>query len=156
MSDAGAAIPREEVHRPLLQIAAFCEKVLREKEGVLSLIRVVDRVNVTGPSKEMPQLPIKLVLVIAFKSGDMKGKFAIRVRPTTPSGRELPPFEFSALFEGDDRGVSFVGDFNLVTTEEGLYWFDVYVENDRVTRIPLRVVYLPVPTPPPAQQSPIP
>jgi len=29
--------------------------------------------------------------------------------------------------------------------QEGLYWFDVIFQNERITRIPLRVIYQPHP-----------
>ena len=29
---------------PYVQVAAFCERVLRESDGVMSLVRVVDRI----------------------------------------------------------------------------------------------------------------
>ncbi len=150
MSDTGAGAVRQS-YRPLLQIAAFCEKVLEEKDGVLSLIRVVNRITVRGSGREMPKLPVNLVLVVSFKSGFMRGKTAIRVKPFTPRGQQLPVIEFPALFEGDDRGVNFVYGLTVMTEEEGLYWFDICVEDEQVTRLPLRVIYLPAPTAGPAQ-----
>jgi hypothetical protein len=30
---------------------------------------------------------------------------------------------------------------NLQANEEGLYWFDVFLEGARVTRVPLRLIY---------------
>jgi len=134
---------REETYRPLLRIAAFCEKFLQERDGTVSLIRIVDRITVRGQSKDMPALPVSLFLVVSFMSGFMRGKASIRVKPVTPSGKELERVEFPVLFEGEDRGVNIVHNITLVTREEGLYWFDLYVEDELITRIPLRVLYSP-------------
>ena len=75
--------------------------------------------------------------------------------PVTPSGKQLPPIvETNALFEGDERGTITAGPLPLIATEEGLYWFDVYVEEDLLTRIPLRLIYqrLPMPDSVPAHE----
>jgi hypothetical protein len=129
----------EELGGPFVAMAVICDRVLQESGGVLSLIRVVDRFFVSGPPKEMP--PISGTLVIALKSGFQRGKMYIKVRPRTPSGKALPEQEFPVLFEGDDRGIGIVAPFALVVDEEGLYWFDVFAEENLVTRIPMRVVY---------------
>ena len=45
----GNSMPEQEnVFRSYLQMAVFCEKVLREADGVLSVIRIVDRFTVGG------------------------------------------------------------------------------------------------------------
>ena len=58
---------------PYVQIAAFCEKVLREGDGVLSLIRVVDVISHTergaDPPRDMPEMRYPLTLVITLKAG---------------------------------------------------------------------------------------
>ena len=126
---------------PHLQLAALCEKVLQEKDGVISLIRVVDRFTVPGTQRDMPPSTIQTTLVVSFKAGDAVGKHYIKIRPQKPSGEFLPEQEFPALFEGADRGVAIVAQMALVLDEEGLYWLDVIFEESVVTRIPLRVLY---------------
>lgn len=49
---------------------------------------------------------------------------------------ELPVF-----FEGQDRGVNVVLNINFAAEEEGIYWFDVLLHEQLVTRIPLRILY---------------
>lgn len=52
---------------PYIQVATFCERVLREADGVISLIRVVDQVNHvvrgSGAPVEMPEVRYPLTLV---------------------------------------------------------------------------------------------
>jgi hypothetical protein len=47
----GAAMNEPEFGGPYLQMAVFCDRVLQEKGGVISIIRVVDRliITATGP-----------------------------------------------------------------------------------------------------------
>jgi len=130
-----------EHFRPYLAMAVFCEKVLQEKDGVLSAIRIIDRINVSGTDKEMRQTAISPTLVLVFKSGFFRGKLGIKVAPKTPSGKSLPELEFPALFEGEDRGVGIIANMGVIAEEEGLYWFDVLLQDDLITRIPLRILY---------------
>jgi hypothetical protein len=126
---------------PYMAIAVICERVLQEKDGVLSLIRVIDRFFVHGGAKEMPPSAVQGNIVIAMKSGFQKGTLYIKLRGSTPSGKPLPEREFPVLFEGDDRGVGIVAPFQLTLDEEGVYWFDVLLEDATITRIPMRIVY---------------
>jgi len=133
---------QEPLYRPYLAMAILCERVLREADGVISVIRVFDRSMVTGPTEEMPPTNIPLTLVISFKSGFMRGKGVVRLNPKSPSGKDLPGLQFPVLFEGDDdRGIAIVATLGFLVQEEGLYWFDVLVQEEVVTRIPLRVLY---------------
>ena len=54
----------------------------------------------------------------------------------------MPAIEFPVNFEGDDdRGINIVANINFAVQEEGLYWFTVLLENQSVTRVPLRILY---------------
>ena len=49
------------------------------------------------------------------------------------------------LFEGDDRGVNV--NLNLqgfAFDLEGLYWFDITINDNLLTRVPMRINYQPV------------
>jgi hypothetical protein len=125
-----------------LQAALFCEKVLKEADGVFSFIRVIDRFNLLGASKEIGTHLIRFTLVVVFKVGILRGKNTIRIRPISPTGKEMQSMEFPLLFEGDeDRGAGVIGEINFPVDEEGLYWLDVYLLDELITRMPLRVTY---------------
>ena len=54
----------------------------------------------------------------------------------------MPSLSFPMLFEGDDeRGNALVAPVAFVVEQEGLYWFDVYLNEELVTRMPLRIAY---------------
>ena len=132
---------QENLSGPHLQVAAFCEKVLIETDQVASLIRLLDRFNVAGPTPEMPPTTLTFFLVISFKAGFIRGKHTVRVSPISPSGVEMPTFEIPQLFEGEDRGTMVAAQMNFLAQEEGLYWFRVFFESALVTQMPLRVTY---------------
>jgi len=127
---------------PYLAAAFFCEKALREVDGVTSFIRVVDRWTVTGPSETMPPTAIQTTLVVIMKSGIHRGPGQLTITPVSPSDAAMPTLTLSVLFEGDeDRGVAFIAPMAFPVQESGIYWFNVSVDGRSFTEIPLRVVY---------------
>jgi hypothetical protein len=134
-----------ETGGPYVQIAALCEKVLQEKDGVLSVIRVVDQVNITasgvGAPDEMPPGNLNLTAVVSLKAGIARGRYDVKILPVSPSGKNMHETIVSAYFEGDDRGVNVIFNIALGIREEGVFWFEVYARELLLTRIPLRVVY---------------
>ena len=106
---------------PYLQAAFFCEKALREADGVLSFIRVVDKWTVNGPAETMPPTVIQTNLVIAMKSGIHRGSSQITITPTSPSGKIMQPIVIPAFFEGDDdRGVAIVAAMGFPVQERSI------------------------------------
>ena len=131
---------------PYVQAALFCERVLSEKDNVLSLIRIVDRLvlTVAGPSapEQMPPSPVNCQAVIMLKTGSLSGSYQLRLSPTTPSGKELPSVSTRILLAGgEDGGTNLIFNVQFIANEEGVYWFDVIFEDQLLTRLPLRIVY---------------
>ncbi len=133
---------------PYLQMAVLCEKVLREEGGVLSLIRIVDRitVSVSGPSTSsatstMPVATVQLMAVISFRSGMASGSLPLRVRVESPSHRVVSTIDMPVLMEGGERGPAVIVQLVLQVDEDGLYWIAVALDNALVTKLPLRIVY---------------
>lgn len=131
---------------PFLAAALFCERVIEDKEGVLTLVRIVDRVVNTaigsGTPSVMPAARISLNLLLAFKSGDARGRHDVQIHAEEPSGlRKTVAHTMSIFFEGEDRGANLIVNLSFEAPQEGLYWFDIFLDDVRVTRIPLRLVY---------------
>jgi hypothetical protein len=135
----------EEPGGPYVAMAVLCEKVLQEKDGVLSAIRVIDRIVSTASGPEaparMPPVAIRLTALLSFRSGIARGSYTVTLRPQAPSGRALPALALPVHFEGEDRGANLVLNLDSVLDEEGVYWFDVLLGEQRLTRMPLRVIY---------------
>jgi hypothetical protein len=130
---------------PYVQIAAFCERVLHETDGVVSLIRIVDVITHTehGPKapEEMPEVHFPLFLVITLKSGTARGRNEITIIPEQPSGETLQPITLSVMMEGEGKGVNITSRIDLPYRIEGLYWFNVQFNGKIITRLPLEVRY---------------
>jgi hypothetical protein len=146
--DSGAM---PESNGPYLNYAAVCEKVLREADGVLSLIRIIDHVTVTivastPPGVDtLPQLllppapPVGVTLVIGLKSGGFTGSVPVKIRIDTPSGFRWPEYETSADLRGEEQGAAIVLPLQVPAQDEGVYWFVVEVSGEVFTRVPLRI-----------------
>jgi hypothetical protein len=140
---------------PYLILAAFCEQVIEDKSGVLSLIRIVDRLNVTsqGPNapEEMPATSLNWTLVLTLKSGEARGSHPVKIVPVLPSGETLPQITLSAYLEGGNRGQNIISKMQMPLRMPGVYWFKVYVDDEFLTQVPVEVVYSRIVTPGPIE-----
>lgn len=143
-------MPEENIRapRPWVQIATICHTALVENTGQLSVIRVTDRITVAGTTAEMRPQPLQFNIAILLKSGEMHGQYNVKVRCTSPQGQETVGQEVMFFFEGGDRGVQAILPVAMVATEPGTYWFDVMLEEETLTRIPLTVLYQKIQLPP--------
>jgi hypothetical protein len=151
-------MPDESIAGPFVSVACVCQMPMQEVTGQLSIIRIMDRVGIVGTTPQMQPQPLQnLVLVVILRSGILRENHKVKIVPVGPGEKKLPANEMSVLFEGDDRGPALILPVSLVATEEGLYWFDVYLEEQLLTRIPLRVIYQrlqsPFPFQPPNPQT---
>jgi hypothetical protein len=133
----------ESMSGPHLVAAFLCERVLQERDGVFSFIRMIDRINVAGPLPQMQPVPFQATVVVLFKAGGLgTGKYMLTLQVHKPNGESLPQTEHPLLFDGgEDRGAGIVNPFAFMASEEGLYWIDVSFESALITRIPLRFLY---------------
>ena len=141
---------------PHIQAAFLCERILQERDGVPSFIRVVERFFVPVPIGQLPpgvqiQPPVlQIQLVVSLKAGSLgAGKYSIRVKQNKPDGSEGLDTTHPVFLNGsDDNGILLGIPMVIVAPEEGLWWFDIYFEGMLMTRIPMRVLHQQVPLPP--------
>jgi len=129
---------------PYVNVAVICEKVLQERDGVLTLVRIIDRLtlattDVNAPS-ELPEGKIAVTFVVTLKSGDARGRHPVSIAIEPPHGAISAPQTLDIMFEGEDRGVNLVLNLGLEAIE-GLHWFVVSVNDQELTRVPLRIMY---------------
>ena len=136
---------------PYIATAVFCETLLTEASGVLTLVRIVDRMTSTavGPNapEEMPPTRLNWTLVIALKSGDARGSHPVKITPQLPSGETLRPVILSAHFEGGNKGVNLLSQLDMQLPMPGIYWFHIHVDDQFMTKVPLEVIYSRIVTP---------
>ncbi len=98
---------------PHLNAAFLCERVLIERDGVPSFIRVAERFFVPVPTGNLPpgmqmQPPVlQTTLVVSLKAGTLgTGKYKVRVKLNKPDGTEGQDSAQSVFLNGsDDNGI---------------------------------------------------
>lgn len=131
---------------PYLTGAFFCDKILTERDGAISAIRLVDRLtfNIQPGSDTSPKIH-SLNLFIALKSGERPGVTNIRIEGRKPSPPHLPNVEKiihldQAASSGANLNIRVTVDFD----QPGVWWFILYVNEHERTRVPIEVIWLPV------------
>ena len=130
--------------KPLVAQACVCEQMLQDKDGVSSLIRVVDTFYLADPPAGVPdniKAAIQCTAVVSLKSGALKGKSVASLRIRSPSGKlrtivEKWPLEF---LEAEEYGANISVRMTLEAKELGLYVIDVLWEGETLTSIPIRL-----------------
>ena len=127
---------------PYLSVATFCEKVMQETDGVLSMIRMIDRIYFESnePEAAVDKIVVPVVLLVGFRAGEYRGSGHVEVRVTTPSGKVgVTPIEFDCEFRDEAPGTATAININFQFSEVGTHWFTVRFEGAEVTRIPLEL-----------------
>lgn len=134
---------------PYVQAALFCERALQESDGVLSLMRIVDQINVQGQGPDAPTsfpegtaVPLQTTFVVMLKPGEARGTQSLRVDLEAPDGTRQTLTETSLSFTGGpNNGQNMLLNLNMGIDKMGLYWADVFVNGRLVTRVPLQITY---------------
>ncbi len=130
---------------PLVTAALICERVLVEKDEVVSAIRVFDRVLYQVPPA--PAKPaVACVFFVALKLGDARqDTYEVRVIIRSPTGREVEPTKEVPMkvqfpTKDPDAGVNLHIGLALSPSEEGLYWIELLIDGQSRARTPLRLI----------------
>lgn len=140
--------------KPIFSAALMCTEILEEKDGNLSVIRLVDKLSVVALGEDAPKdatPTIQVMLLILFKSvPGYDGRHVLEITPVTPSGRRLklkspvgeeaigPTLNFPG---GTKTGLNVQIRLVLTLEGEGLYWVEVSLDGQLCTRLPLLVEF---------------
>lgn len=135
--------PKVMITRPLphVAIATFCERVMVEVDGMYSLIRIFDTMAVNASNDQLHSLPpVSLNMFVLFKSDQATGTYNFQVKGYSPSGGEVlvGPGQ-PIVLGGEEQGSAVQAQIGIRPDAFGVYWFDILIDGQRVTRIPLRV-----------------
>lgn len=128
---------------PYVAVASLCDLVLHEKDERVSCIRFLDTLNLAIPENAPDPMPPVLVQangLLGFKSGKFIGTKTLQVVLRNPLGKLGKPIQtFSLVFKGHEQGVNVILKMQIQIDQEGLYYFDISLDEEIVTRIPFRV-----------------
>ncbi len=131
---------------PYIQVAAFCESLIEGKDGTWSLIRVIDQVTHqaigAGAPSDLPPLNYALKGVVMLKPGEARGRMNYEFFMERPNGIRTSGGGGSVTFVGGpNQGVNIPLMMNVTFDQEGTYWFDLFMDGQLLTRMPLQVIY---------------
>jgi hypothetical protein len=137
---------------PFVSLAFLCERVLEEKDGVLSFIRMIDTLTHVAPPGQTPlQIPVDATLVVGFRSGASIGERDVRMRivgigdSSEVASSQSIPLGFAGGLSGPTIVINLAGSTFVPTP--GDYWIEVYLADSLVTKVALRVNLAEAPTP---------
>jgi hypothetical protein len=124
--------------KPLVAIATVCERVLQEKDDVMSIIRVVD---VFTLPQDMPNdYVLPLTIAVFLRAGAAEGTFELQLQVRKPNG-EIKTIDekWPVVLNGGSTGANLIVQFGLKTEGFGLYWVDVLCDSDVLTSVPVKL-----------------
>jgi len=129
---------------PRLKLGVICEQVLEEKDGVLSLIRIVDQfiITITGkePPDQMPQGVVNLTIVMSWVGGLGSHEAAFNI--VSPGGDSQPsPRSWSFNLNSLNQGHNIIVKLPVKITNSGVHWVEFILNGEVKNRIPFQVLY---------------
>ena len=133
---------------PYLKAAVFVNMVIHGNDNVLSLIRVIDRLTSTAqgpePPSEMPPAQFNMTAVIMLTAGRARGSHELRIVREAPDGSREDVWTGGILLEGENKAHNVTLQLAETFDLEGVYWYDVYIDGDFMTRMPFQIIYQPM------------
>lgn len=139
---------KQKAGGPFLAAAVFCDSVLRGEDGVLTVVRIIDRITITIPADAPPEVPsdkhrllTQIEGLVGFKSGYAGGKHELKLVIQSPSGKRQVMVNQTADFKAEVHGGYHLRlKTGIAVGESGLYLVDVFLDGKRMTRMPLLIV----------------
>ena len=97
-----------------------------------------------NPSSAIPTAKVEFSFLLILKSGQNPGVTNIKIVPKKPDNSELLPLASTMhLDPPDNRGGNLVINASVTFDQQGVWWFEVFVNDVPRTKIPLQVIFLP-------------
>jgi hypothetical protein len=129
-----------------MKVACFCENAIEGKDGVFTLVRIVDVITHTAQgravSDEMPPVQYGLKMVIMIAPGMARGRHTLTIETESPMGLRATDQVFSVSIHFEEgRTANLIIDFAFTFELEGTYLFHVSLDDDHLTTMPLTIRY---------------
>ena len=127
---------------PYLFIAFACHSI--PQDGRMPVENLPGKINVEGNAETMPPFSLTFTLFMGFTAGEYTGKAKVDIQPFTPSNEELSPMasldvEFQKPLNHRVHIKVSIEDFTV--EQQGIYWFDVKLNQSLMARIPIEISY---------------
>ena len=125
---------------PFVTAAVFCERVLREIDGGISAIRMIDGIELSTVGPEPPGGPtFSCHFLVAIRWAAV-GSYTLKLQLLNPSGERAPEIRLATALKEPTGGAVWDIQLTAQAREEGEYWMEVATEETGpLMRTPLRV-----------------
>ena len=124
--------------------ALLCERILEEKDNVLTLIRVVDLFGV--PSSELGKADIQFFLVLSLRAEPYDTPFTLGITLIGTDGvkTKLPPppampYKFAGTPDSLVGGFAFVSQLLIKPTRFGVCYIELEMDGEVIMRVPFTI-----------------
>ncbi len=142
--------PTAKKRGPYLTAAFFCEQTIEDmRDKAMSAIRMYDKTTIILDTAVAPpdlpsenkRLPVSLIGLVSFKTGDSPGEHTIRIGLVSPSGKTNPNvFERTFVFgDAPYSGVNVRLETTILVKQGGLFHMEVYLDGELRTRVPFEI-----------------
>jgi len=132
---------------PYLTVALFCERVIEDKENVLTVMRIMDSIVMhlpAGTPDDFPsdenRIPVLFDGLVTLKTGKAPGEHIVRIDMISPSGKRSDGEKRTVTLPPDEHGGANLIHHHVVKVKQGgLFYFEVFVDERLLTRLPFRI-----------------
>jgi hypothetical protein len=121
------------------------DRHLLERDGVSTIVRVVDRFTTSAAGPDAPEQPpsfsVEATLVLLFTSGSARGRYDMELRPEHPMGTTTRIVLSTIEFPCGEMNARIAAPMRLQLDTAGLYWIQVLLDGRLFTKVPIRIVY---------------
>jgi len=121
-----------------LQAALLCERAIHEKDGALSVSRIIDTLRHMAPTLE--PFAYTMTALVILRSDETQVTVPLKIEMETPEG--LPAHSMNMDVSMKGKGQNIVVNMQLVFKEPGLHSFNIYIDNQLAAKIPFMVIYV--------------
>lgn len=130
---------------PYLLMAVLCQRADQDQYGSFNVINILEQLIVGSDDPnapvEFPGFRLESQLVVSLASGDRRGDGVISIEPIDPALNRLEPVSQEVRFSGEDHRVTIVSNVSLDVEHTGVYWFNVKLDDETISWVPLRIGY---------------
>lgn len=130
-------LSHRELDGPFVQLAVFCTEARKNAQDEWSISGIHSGVVTSGESWTF----VEPVLTITISGGNRRGAMRFRMMETLPgrSTRDMGAKPDTLVFDGPAFGHTQAGVIHIPTDHEGVAWYDIYVDDRLLTRMPFHI-----------------
>jgi hypothetical protein len=140
---------KKAIGGPFVTAALLCNSVTEDSDGVVSALRIVDEIRAVIPHNapidfpsETTPVEVSLFALVIIRRGDARGgKHVLRLVVETPTGKTSELTRQTVEMPKYPNGAAAVkARMTLKLRSAGVFWIDVFLGKDRLTRMALNLL----------------